>query len=182
MLRHFGAQPLRKAVDRKLARGIDAVAGGAHLAGHRRNVDDEAAPARDHARQRQARGVDQRQHVGAEEILHRRHRQVFGPYPQPLTGIVDEDIEAPEGLLRDTDQAFDLAVVAYIGRHDERLAAGRAQFHRQLLQGVNGAGGQHHAGAFAAEPARQLATDAAGRAGDDHNLILEPLHNSPHSI
>ena len=38
--------------------------------------------------------------------------------------------------------------------------------------------GQHHAGAFRQQPGRRRRADAAGRAGDEGNLTVEPVHPS----
>ena len=89
-------------------------------------------------------------------------------------GVVDDDVEPAEAGDRGIDGGRDLGLGGDVAAQREDVAC------TAFAQGVGGrmgAGlvvvGQHEPRPFGGEAARRRCADAAGRAGDDHDLVLK---------
>ena len=91
---------------------------------------------------------------------------------QALTGVVDQDVDAPEGVAGGGDQALQRARRGDVGRDGQRAG----QLAGQLVQAVRTPGGQHDPCAGVREPARGRGPDAGRRAGDDADGVGD-LHD-----
>ncbi len=151
-----------------LGAGVGVGAGGADHRADRGRVDDRAAAARDHHRDREAAAEEGPEQVDPDrppELLERD----LGDLAVPRRGaarVVVEDVQAAEALDRRPDRGFDARGLADVGRDEQRLAArvpdrphGRFAF---------GAGdlGHDHPGTFGREQPGRGPADALPGAGD----------------
>ena len=138
--RELSAGDLREHVERRLRGRVSTGAREHHARCHGADVHDDAtalpAHRRDHRLHCEERCVDvelrDRPQVVEPDLLER--------HVEALTGVVDEDVHAPEAIQGRSYQRDDLRRVPQIHRHRERTW----QLVRQLLEAVHAARGQHH--------------------------------------
>src|SRR6185436_6174330 len=88
-------------------------------------------------------------------------------------GVVDQDVDAPEGRHGALDQRLDLRGLAGVAGDGHGGAAGGGDALGDLLQALDLARGQHHARALRGEADGDGLADAAAGAGDDGGLAVE---------
>ena len=91
-------------------------------------------------------------------------------------GVVDQHVDVAELGHRRVDQRLALVGVGDVGLHREHPAAGVAHQLGRLLQPVGTAGAEDHVGAGLGQPAGEGHAQAAGGAGHDGDLVVEPEH------
>src|SRR5437773_1748908 len=115
---------LREADDRRLARGVERVAGRRPLALDRHDVDDApAASPRDHARRDRARAVQHRLQVGAHEGVPALLAGLQEGGAKRPAHVVDQHVDAAEALDGGGHGALDRLPVAHVGGQCEGLPA-----------------------------------------------------------
>ena len=139
------------------------------------DVDDPPAAARiEHELRRGLGGEERPLEVDAHDEVEARLAHVGERLADLDAGVVDQDVEAAEGLVRVAHEALGLARYADVRAQCDRLPA-------QLLDpGGDGARAvaaavvvHRHVGALAREAQRDGLADAAGAAGDERSLALE---------
>ncbi len=90
--------------------------------------------------------------------------------------VVEGDVQATESLHRGVQCRFDVVGARDVAGHGERLAASLLDHASRLLVAVGCDVGDHDAGTFAPERQCGGAADAAGRSGDERDLVREPRH------
>ena len=88
-------------------------------------------------------------------------------------GVVDEDVDGAQLGLDAVGQGFPGFRIADVVDVDERLGPGRGQLPAQGLELILSYIGQHQHGPFLGQKAGRSRADAAGRAGDDDDFILD---------
>src|SRR5262249_5995423 len=89
-------------------------------------------------------------------------------------GVVDEDVDAAELLLRGFDQPLDVGLLRHVGLHGVDLAAGLLrQLVTRRVDLLGRAPGDHDAHAFLEEHARGFVADAAAAARHDCAAALD---------
>ena len=90
-------------------------------------------------------------------------------------GVVDQDVDAAEGLLGRRDHRGDLGGLGHVGRRVERLDAEFLLDAGALLLDRGGVAEavDHDVGAVLGERPGDAEADAGGRAGDDRGFSLE---------
>ncbi|MCY1301425.1 hypothetical protein D9M70_510360 [compost metagenome] len=147
--------------------------GRATQAGHRGDVQDDPAALREHLTdlvlhaEEHALGVDREAEVqlvfaGVDE----------GPHRRKDAGVVDADIEAPEGVDRRIDQRLDLGLAGHVARLGDHAGTGLAQLRSHPRQALRIAVAEGEPGPHAGQTPGQQLAEAAGRAGDHHHLVL----------
>ena len=120
-----------------------------------------------------AAGIDAHDEIVAP---HRRRRRIG---QAERAGVVDQDVDAAEGLRRPGHGVAEAGVVAHVDRQGERPAAGL--FHvlgrgidraRQFRMRLGRLGGDHDVGAVLRRADADGMADPAGRAGDEQGLTL----------
>ena len=91
-------------------------------------------------------------------------------------GVVDQHVDPAELRHRRVDERLALVGVGDVGGHGEHPAAGVADQLGGLLEAVGPAGAEHHVGAGLGQPLRERDPEAAGGAGDDRDLAVQPEH------
>ena len=165
-------------VDRALGGGIDDGVGNGIDARYRAEIDD-AATRRAEIGQRFAGREDRAEDVGVElppEIL-------FGHLLQSGesedAGIVDEDVEPAEGVLRRLEQALHVRALRDVGLDRDRLAAVLQDRRDDLVRAALARGVvDDDRGAFRRQLLGDLSADAFGGAGDDGDLSAELFHDN----
>ena len=89
-------------------------------------------------------------------------------------GVVDQDIDAPEGFGTRGDHALAVIGDAHVADEEVRAASCLADGPRRALGGLAVLVDQHHGGALASELGGDGAADAAARTCHERNLVLEP--------
>ena len=131
------------------------------MPGDRRNVDDAAAPARDHASRKGDTGHIGAALIDADDVVPGRHRQIVRPHRHlDDAGAVDENVDRPAFPLDGRSTSLDALFVADI----DRIGAA-AEFRRDGLRLCHVTVGHHDQIAGASEFAHAGRTDAAGAAG-----------------
>ena len=138
VLAPFAGERAREVDHRRLARvvghhrHVGAVAG---QPGDRRDVDDLALAARDHAvlADRLAHQED-RAHVQVHDLVPGLERMVLGGRAPGRAGVVDQDVDVAEARDRVLRDAHDLARLAQVGGDPDRLDAALLQMRRRLLE------------------------------------------------
>src|SRR5229473_2457392 len=137
---------------------------------------------------RRARHVEAAHEMDLDHHLPVDMRHAVEDAVAQYAGVVDDAVDAAEGLERGADDALGAGGVGdAVGVGDGR-AAGGADLVDDLLRGAGSgiafavrAGAEivdHDAAALASGQERDLAADAASRAGDDDDLALEALRRS----
>ena len=93
-------------------------------------------------------------------------------------GVVDEDVEAAEALLRRLDHRLDVGGAGDVGAHAE---GGVAEHGVDPCRALAVAVGDDHLRAFGDELARDAFAESGRRAGDDRDPACEPHVVSPRS-
>ncbi len=176
-------QRLGQADDGGLAGAVVGLAGVAHRARDRGDVDDLAEDLLA-ALALGLRGLAQVRRGGADHL--ERHGDVDGEHLLPpvvahlvdrrverVARVVDDDVDLPEGVDRGLDELVRGAVGGEVAAVDGRVARDLA---RRLLRHVGVEVVDQDLGALAAEQLRRRAADAARRAGDDRHLVVEDSH------
>ena len=95
-------------------------------------------------------------------------------------GVVDQNVEPPEGLDGLGHQAFAVGGLADVGGHSVHLAARGADFGRHLVEQFCTARGDHHTGTFLGQHGCDRFADALRPARDQrHPTIQLQVHLSP---
>ena len=115
--------------------------GDAHLAEPRRDVDDRAAAALDHRRQRRAAGVERRRQVGPDDRVPFGRLDLEERPDLRQAGVVDEAVDPPEALDDALDEPLGLRAVADVGGEALGLGAGRADALERALRRRRPSGG-----------------------------------------
>ena len=159
--------------DRGLGGGVEGIAGKRGAGGgDRAQIDDAAMAARAHAGRDRAGRVDQALDIDAAHA--RDFSGVVGverSLPRDA-GIVDQDGDGAELVLRARQHGVDRGGITDIGLHGDRAPARRDDLGRERLGGI-GAGGvvDAHGDAALREELRARAAEAARGAGDDGDLV-----------
>jgi hypothetical protein len=88
-------------------------------------------------------------------------------------GVVEGEVEAPEGLDRLLQRGLHIVVPRHIAFDRERAPAGLLDHACRFLVAMFRKVGRHHTGALARESQRRRAADAVGRPGYERNLPCE---------
>ena len=123
--------------------------------------------------------------VDAHDEIEPLRRRVGQRPPPQRTGVVDEDVDAAEALEGAGGDGLDLRLVAHVARHGQRPAAGRLDLGGDLVDRAGellrrglAARGDDDGAARPRQAERDGPADAAARAGDDGDSILEGGHGS----
>ena len=141
--------------------------------GMRRGGRDDAAPAAPlHAGHRRPDGVEGGRQVDGDDLVPLLGRELLDRRHVLDAGIVDEDVDRPEGCLGLPDHAGDLVRLRHVGRRMDGLdaelgldAAPRALDLARIAEAV-----EDHVGAFFGHGPGDGEADAAGRAGHDRGF------------
>ena len=112
--------------------------------------------------------------VGLGQVEERASRERGS---ERASGVVDEDIHAPEPLHRLIREPLYGVVVGYVGWHGEHLRARRLDLRLRLGELLRTPGGDDDARTSLRECERDALADAVASAGDDGYLPIE-LHAS----
>ncbi len=109
-------------------------------------------------------------------------RRVFDGAAQMRAGVIDENVDAPEGFERAIDEYLGGAWVGYVGDDADGAALGgqfsyrRVKLRRTATANCNGA-------SFVQQRLRHGFADAARRTGDEGDLTAQAeLHDLPHLL
>src|SRR5829696_202506 len=158
-----------------VAHGLHVVGVAADQAGHAGDVDDGAAgPAFDHTPPRSLGHEERPPHVDPEYLIEalQGHLRRWSSPRRPA--VVDDDVEAPEGLLGRRHDLLDIARVRNVALDGERPAASRLYLVLHLFEGFFLARAQHDAGAGVGESLGHVAAETPAAARYDGGLAVEP--------
>src|SRR5215207_6240158 len=170
--RHLG-----EADDAVLRRHVGGLEGRGDEPMRRGDVDDAPPPGLAHRRHGKAGGVEGGGQVDGDDLVPPLNRELIDWRDVLDAGVVDEDVEPPEGLERQIDHALDRAGLRHVGRRIDRLyAVLRGDSRDDLADVVDIAEAvKHDGGAGLGERADDAEPDAAGRAGHDRDAAGELL-------
>ncbi|MNZ77545.1 hypothetical protein D3C78_960910 [compost metagenome] len=144
---------------------------------HRGDIDDTPPVALTHARQRQPRAMEHRRQVQGDDLVPAFQRKLLDRRHMLDARIIDQDVDAAEGLLGEREQCFYLGHLAKVGRmvrslHPmlRNLGQSRCRVAETVEQDVGASAGQHLGDAQA---------DAAGGTGDECSLAFEGHAKAP---
>mmetsp|Transcript_51959 Transcript_51959/g.166361 ORF Transcript_51959/g.166361 Transcript_51959/m.166361 type:complete len:211 (-) Transcript_51959:3-635(-) len=109
--------------------------------------------------------------VPVGEVVHAAARRHVGP-----ACIVEEDVEAPEGVLRGHDGPLDVCLLHDVRLDEDRGARGLALEDDAADRLV--AAGEDHLAALLHEEVHGGLADAGGAAGDHGDLAVQPAHGA----
>ena len=118
--------------------------------------------------------IDGAQEVGLHDLAGHFRRAVHEEGPHADTGIIDEDIDAAEGVDRRFDKAAAVLFIAYVTGYGMEEDIG--VFHLQLVDLIMVAAAGRHFGAQGDERFDQRFADAVTAARDHYHFILEKRH------
>ena len=169
--------------DPRLGRPVDHSAQQARTdSGQRRHVDDGPLPCLQHDGNHGLGAKDRADKVGVDYPAN-----LFGRSGQQLAmggavaGVVDEDVDATEGVEHLPDHAPNGVVVGHVQEKGLGLASGGADLVPYRLDLGGGPAHQNH---FSSVPSRHQgggSTDAASAAGDDADLVPQ-THRAPGTV
>ena len=138
-----------------------------------------ALAARDHSRHERLDAVDHAPEIDAEHPLPVPMRRPLEPAPRRHARVVAEDVDDTERLPGALGERLDLAQIAYVRPHGERVDAVPARLsghgrHRSLVDIRD-----HDPRALARQRQRERPSDPATPARDDRDLPLERIHDAP---
>src|SRR3954447_24848708 len=90
--------------------------------------------------------------------------------------VVDQAVEPPEALDRRRDTGVDLVAASYVALHGQRLDPASTHLVSGLLHLVQGPAGGDDARALSRGRERDPLADPLTRAGDQHDLAVQPTH------
>src|SRR5215469_1477789 len=146
------------------------------------DVDDGASALCLEAGRHHLHTLDGTEQIGLEQSAAFVHRHRGYGIQQPVTSIVDPDVDLPKTVLSPGGQSVDLATLAYVTRN-RHSAVEVSHTAPGLFQPGEIARAQHDACAFGEESASKGLADSHGGAGYNHYLIAAPhrirlyLHN-----
>src|SRR5207302_6442406 len=91
-------------------------------------------------------------------------------------GVVEEAVEPAMARRRVIDEGAELVLLGRVGLNEAARGTEPLGVRLALLAPSPG---DHNLGALRDEELRRAETDAAGRAGDDRDLAVEPAHDDP---
>jgi hypothetical protein len=127
---------------------------------------------RHHAGRRLA-GEEEAPHVDLERQVEVGLGDQLGRVGRAEAGVVDEDVEPAERGQRPGDGFVDLAGIAYVHRHGERLAPHRRDLLHQVVRCPRHPQAKHHVSAGVRHRERDLPTEATRGPGDKSDLPVE---------
>src|SRR5690606_35041146 len=175
---------LRQGLGHRLARGAAHrgrhAAGGRRLGADVRHVDDAPAATlaheRDHEPYQADRGEQLEVEIGLPGLVRDRFELAGGGGAR----VVDEDVDAAEGMDRRTDQAGQVLGLRYVGDDGQDLAARVADVDGEAVEGFLAARADRDARAFGGEPLGGGAPYALAGARDDRDPSgKSEFHRSP---
>ena len=165
-----------------LRRGVGEPAAAA-LGVARADVDDAPVPAIAHMREHRVGGAERRHQIEAqvveEELIVVTDRLEAGEASRPhhdAARVVDQDVEAAEGIEDRARRGVGLLEVERVGGDRETAAAGRFDLARHRLELVARSRAHRDHRAFARHRQRDRASDAASTAGDPGRSSVEASH------
>jgi len=173
-LRHLHPQRVGERFDRMLAGGIAALRHGRPARQDAADVDERPA-ALGEQRQRHLRAVDDAPEVDVEQavLVFKRHVHEFANHHD--AGIVHPGVKASEALQRRFRDPLDGLALGHVRHHVDGVRPAVAELSGESLQCLFVAGGEDKPGASGRGKPRGGQADAAGRAGDDDDLVAELL-------
>src|SRR4051812_48112985 len=166
----------RQGADHLLGPGIERKAGGVRAQGRSRAEVDHAALAGDERRVRCLHAPQRAEEAavpGAPRVLlgDLEHRPEADHHR-----VVDQAVEPPEALDRRRDTGVDLVAASYVALHGQRLDTASTHLVSRLLHLVQGPAGGDDARALSRGRERDPLADPLPRAGDQHDLAVQPTH------
>jgi hypothetical protein len=139
--------------------------------------DDRAVVGRGQERCRGRRHVHRAQHVHLECLAPRLGVGFRRERPRPEGERVDhDDVEPPEGLVRDARERVRLRVVGDVGRHDDGPAARGLDLRRHRVERFHLPGRERDVRALAREGQRDGTAEPRADPGDDRDFAVEQTH------
>ncbi len=136
--------------------------------GDRRDVDDPARAARQHARQRRVRETRDRDDVEPDLLHLTGDRQLVVPAHRPEPGVVHEQVDRPAVVGEAALDGRDVGTDGEVGtEHLGRRAVRDLELLGQDLEARRVAGDDHEIVSTRGEILREGATDTGGCAGDE---------------
>ncbi len=168
-----GAQVERELLDEGLGCAVHIAARVGIVAGHRAQVDHQAAAALDHVRQHRAGHGHQALAVGGDHgfpVFQRHFVRRQGVQRQ--AGVVDQDVDRTPVRRQRSERRLDRGAAGHVQGEGQ---GGVAQFGGEFGDAFGAARGEHDAVAVAGEGARHFGAEAGRGAGDeyDHGSVLE---------
>lgn len=153
-----------EAFDAPLRRVVERVAGKGDLSAVRRDLDDPAGTLCPQVGQRRADEVDRTDEVGRDDVLDLGVGRLLGRAEQPVAGVADEHVDAPEV---GEGPVHGLADRGRVGHVEHRDAKGVRVAVSEVGHGVGAPDGADYAVAADKELLSELAAEAAADAGDE---------------
>ena len=169
MIEHQG---LTESVEAEFGGVVAGAAAECVLTGEAGDVDDEAAAALAESREGFVGAVEGSIEVEIDVAVPIFHRHLADFPEDTETGIVDEDVEAAEGVVNGFEERADLVGAADIGGMAEDFAAS-AEFGAGALDGFFGSAAESNGGALVQQAFDDGPADSAGAAGDERDFAGE---------
>jgi hypothetical protein len=147
--------------DPGLADVVGADEGHAHEPAPRRDVHNLARLLRDHDAADRLAELERPRQIDGQRVVPIRRRHLLGASPLHHSGVVDQNVDPAEAVLRGAGDHLNRGLVAQIGPVKDgvgRQVIGRRDINSQDL------GAERH------KAMRQRRADPAGAARDDHGL------------
>src|ERR1700693_1403529 len=146
---------------------------------HRSQVDDAAAALAVHIPDRGTSGQKCTVEVNGEHALPISKLELFERRNHLIAGVADQDVDTAECPDHSSHRGIDLFFTAYIDPQCDRCRPVLYEFPSRLIGADSIQIDHRQFGPGASESARDLATNAACRAGHDGHLVFEAhLHGS----
>src|SRR3989441_2406136 len=180
-VRQLARRRLRESDEPGLCRGVVHLAGVAHGAGGRRDIDDAATALL--SDQHLRHGARHQERAAEVHLDHPIPVLILHPHEELVVrdaGVVDEDIDASKLLPRRAHEAIAVVTARRVGDDAERRAPLRFKIFHHALQTVAVAPRDYHGRAVLGQPRADGRADPAPAAGDDRDLAVErALHEPP---
>ena len=161
----FGRHGAGQIAHRRLAGRVGRDRFACHARHQRGDVDDLAAPARDHPARHRLSDEEHRGDVGRHHPLEHVLGKILERRAVLHAGIVDEDVDLPDFVLGVRDGVLDALLAGDIESHRPRPCAAFGEFGRGLSQRHLVACIEDHFGPRAGQRRRDRQPNAAARSG-----------------
>jgi len=139
-------------------------------------VDDRAATAAQHLRDRRAHPSPHARQVDVEDPLEVVLAHLLGGSADRHTDVVEHHVETSPPVDGLADERLDVRHARHVGANEDGLVSGVADLLRGALAPLLGNIADHDTRALRGERFGRCAADAVGAAGDDRDLPVEPTH------
>src|SRR5437016_1246200 len=178
----FGSEALRQHVHRRLGRRVAGHTSGARAPGHRADIDDLARALPDH---HAPRGLREEKDAGEIRLHHGvplLAGKILEGRADPVAGIVDEEIDAPERLHGSGHGLLHLPRVADVAGEGESLPPLRAHLGGHRLQRREPAAAGHDVRPDLGQLDGDGAPDALAGPRHDGDAVTESVGGKTHEV